>query len=373
MNPKDLFTDVRRVEMTNEEYHSSPWRSISKSRLTKFAEDPQLFYQQFISREYKQPKSDALVFGTAYHEVVLERQGEVSEGSFDTCTLAIFRPIAVPKREPDLIGDDERMWITELPEPGVIRQSSMWGELLGDRHWEVLPNPGNEVVTAFCAFDDMIVDGSVVTSVPARLLSKDGKKTTKVFKEFREEHAGEILYSPPEWMKILAMRRMLRCHTDIHQCLFQDGGMPEQTFVGKCAITGLEVRWRIDFLRLIDNAVLSSDLKSAWRTAPHKFAKDAARLLYHVQAAMIIGCLEHVYPDRHVIFKFVAQEKDGIYRAKALQLEPEFVEEGCKEYARQMQRLRRCVDSNVWWDEKHGETEIVHTPECLMNQTHFVG
>jgi hypothetical protein len=42
-----MFQDVRHVEMTNAEYHSQSYLSISKTRLTYFQNDPQAFYQRW--------------------------------------------------------------------------------------------------------------------------------------------------------------------------------------------------------------------------------------------------------------------------------------------------------------------------------------
>lgn len=62
---KGIFT------ITNEEYHSSP--GISRSGIVEFKNCPKKYWHKYINPDYIEPtKTKALVFGNAFHTVILE-------------------------------------------------------------------------------------------------------------------------------------------------------------------------------------------------------------------------------------------------------------------------------------------------------------
>jgi len=81
-----------------------------------------------------------------------------------------------------------------MPEPVIVRRSNVWGELLSGRHWRILPDPLEEFATGFCAFDDMIGDGSVAHAIPSKVLSASDHKRGKKWTEYKEDNEGTVLY-----------------------------------------------------------------------------------------------------------------------------------------------------------------------------------
>ena len=364
MKAAELFEDVRVVDMSNEEYHALPWDSVSKTRLTTFADDPAEFYGRYVTGEIPSPDTDDLVFGRVFHEVVLEHQGIVDEGSYREETLAVFRSTDAPKRAPDYEDDDERVWVVVLPEPGIVRQSDVWGAMSGGRYW-VLAHDTDEVsVTAFCAFADMHRDGVAFRNIPDSVLSAQGHKRGKQWTEWAASHDGEVLYKSSDWTRILSMRRRLRQHGDAHRCLFE-GGVAEQTLIGRCAVTGLEVRTRIDFQKPEDGVLLVSDLKTSRDPRPRPWMKQAISGDLHVQAAMVSGMVAHT-TDKDVSFVFVVIGKTGSYRPETFEIEPELMELGIDRYVSLMQRFQECAETGIWQLPDFGERHVLHTPEYLM-------
>lgn len=357
-----MFEDVRHVPMTNAEYHSQDYKSISKTRLTVFQSDPQEFYQRWVTREMKDKDTDAKRFGRIFHEMTLEGVGKVDETSWSHNTLAVFRPHPTPKRKPDIEKPNESLWVTDLPQPGIIRQSNEWGDL-DDRSWHLV-GADEATKTAYCAFSDMHKNGELFIHVPASVLSDKGHRTTKEFKQFKADHEGETLFDFDDWYKLLSMRRRLRQHRDANQCLFQ-GGVPEYTLIGKCVRTGLEVRTRIDLFKPIDEGTMLVDLKTSRDATPKAWNRQADSDGLNMQAAIIVGMAAHHF-DGQIGFRFVTIDKDAPFRPETFEIEPEYLTLGADDYANAIDHFRECVDSGIWLHRGFGTPQRLVTPPAKM-------
>lgn len=353
-----MFEDVKHVAMTNAEYHSQDYKSISKTRLTVFQNDPQEFYQRWVTQEMKDKDTDAKLFGRIFHEIVLEGVGKVDESSWSSNTLAVFRHCATPRREPNIVKNSEKIWLVDLPEPGIIRQSAEWGDL-EDRSWHIVPAVEKEQ-SGFCSFNDMHKNGELFVHIPNSVLSEKGHKTTKEYKNFKAEHEGETLFDFDDWYKLLSMRRRLRQHGDANRCLFQ-GGVPEHTLVGRCLRTGLEVRTRIDFYKPIEGGVLLVDLKTSRDATPDIWNRQADSDGLNMQAAIIVGMSAHIFGE-DVDFRFVTIDKDAPFRPETFEIEPEYLCLGAEDYARSIDHFRECVDSGQWLHRGFGTPQRLVTP-----------
>ena len=357
-----MFDNVRHVDMTNAEYHSQDYKSISKTRLTVFQGDPQEFYQRWVTGEMKDKDTEAKLFGRIFHEMVLEGVGKVDATSWSSGTLAVFRPCAPSKREADIIKDHESIWITELPEPGIIRLSAEWGDL-DDRSWHIVTD-GVGIRSAFCSFNDMHKDGVLFRHIPASVLSEKGHKTTKEFKAFKAEHEGETLFDFDDWYKLLSMRRRLRQHGDANRCLFQ-GGVPEYTLIGRCVRTELEVRTRIDFHKIMDGGTLLVDLKTSRDATPKAWNRQADSDGLNMQAAIIVGMAAHVFGE-DLDFRFATIDKSAPFRPETFEIEPEYLVLGAEDYANAIDHFRECVDSGRWLQRGFGTPQRLVTPLAKM-------
>lgn len=181
------FTDVQNVSLTNEQYHSmDPLTTVSNTGLKIFSYDPQDYYQLYITGEMKRERKAHFEFGIVFHEVVLEPHATLTQHNCLDKTCAVFRECNKPDRDPDMENDFEKIWFVTRPEPGVVRQSKMWGHLkmvshggVGahtTRHWHHVNDEGwcDTEVIGRCAYEDMILDGHSFTAIPADYLSKSG-------------------------------------------------------------------------------------------------------------------------------------------------------------------------------------------------------
>ena len=357
-----MFEDVRHIEMTNAEYHSQNYQSISKTRLTIFKNDPQEFYQRWVTGEMKDKDTEAKQFGRIFHEMVLESVGAVTSEDWNDGTLAVFRHCAQPRREPDIVMPGEKIWVTDLPQPGIIRQSSEWGDL-ETRSWRLVPDVTTQQ-TGFCAFADMHKNGMLFLHVPDYVLNEKGEKRTKEYRIFKESNPGKTLYDFDDWYKLLSMRRRLRQHGDANRCLFQ-GGQPEYTLVGKCARTGLEVRTRLDLFKYIDEGALIVDLKTSRDAAPAAWNKQADSDGLNMQAAMIVGMASHVM-DCNIDFRFATIDKDAPFRPETFEIEPEYLVLGAQDYENSIDHFKECVDSGIWLHKGFGQPQRLVTPLSKM-------
>lgn len=353
---KSLFENVRHVPMTNDRYHGNSWKSLSKTRLTVFWNDPQEFYQRWITGEMEDHDTDALIFGRIFHEMVLEKVGSVDVTSWSSGTLGVFRPCPSPKREPDIVKPAEQIWVVTMPEPGIVRKSAEWGDL-DDRSWMLVPFVKNET-TAFCPFADMHKDGQLFTHIPDCVLS-DGCKRGKAYTTWKEKNPG-TLYSTKDWYKHLSMRRRLRQHGDANQCLFQ-GGTAEYTLVGNCVETGLEVRTRLDFFKPIDGGTLITDLKTTRDATPKAWNRQADQDGLNMQAAMVIGMSAHVF-DGEIEFRFATCDKRAPFMPMTFEIEPQFLELGAEDYLKNAIAFQQCIDSGRWLSANFGNPEMLVTP-----------
>ena len=355
---RSMFEDVRHVEMTNAEYHSQDYKSISKTRLTVFQSDPQEFYQRWVSGEMKDKDTEAKQFGRIFHEMVLEYVGKVTDANWSNNSLAVFRHCAKPNRAPDIVKPTENIWLVEMPQPGIMRESAEWGDL-ETRSWHIVPDVQSQQ-TGFCAFADMHVNGMLFRHVPSCVLNDKGHRTTKEFKKFKEDHEGEVLFDFDDWYKLLSMRRRLRQHGDSNRCLFQ-GGVPEYTLVGTCARTGLQVRTRIDLFKPVDEGTLLVDLKTSRDASPKSWNRQADSDGLNMQAAIIVGMSAHVF-DGEIDFRFVTTGKSAPFRPETFEIEPEYLVLGAQDYENAIEHFKECVDSGHWWHRGFGQPQRLVTP-----------
>ncbi|MEO2031794.1 MAG: PD-(D/E)XK nuclease-like domain-containing protein [Planctomycetaceae bacterium] len=372
---KRLFTDCRIVEMTNDEYHGQSWKSLSKTRLSIFGHNAFEYFCRYISCEIEDVDTAALLFGRVLHAVVLEAQGAVTEDNYREDTLAIFRPHNVPSRDADLVDEDGgELWIETFPEHGVVRRSAIWGTIDAGQ-WHILPDPGTEVTTGFCAFADMHPDGLYVRAIPDDVLSDRGAKQGKAWTTFARQHPGDVMMkfrttqngAERGWCDLIMIRRRLRKHGDVNQSIFQ-GGQNEVSIIGKCAETGIEVRTRLDFIKPVDGGHLITDVKTALTSLEAAWARQADQNLLFMQAAWQIGMAAHVF-DGQIDYRFAVIDKKAPYNPESFSVENEYLELGCSEYQKHVREFKKCSDGEQPWErDGFGKVRKLRVPEWRKNQ-----
>ncbi|MDP3328760.1 PD-(D/E)XK nuclease-like domain-containing protein [Parvibaculum sp.] len=129
--------------------------------------------------------------------------------------------------------------------------------------------------------------------------------------------------------------------------LFRDG-LAEATFFAKDARTGALVKCKPDFYRSQFSMIV--DLKTTESASLENFARSAGRYLYDVQAAWYPDVIESLYGEVIETFVFVAVEKSPPYAVGVYYLEPEDVQIGREIAHRNLDKILKCREANVWPD-----------------------
>lgn len=368
------FANVRHVDMTNEEYHSSDPESVSNTRLKVHRENPQDFYQQYISMEIKKRDTDDMIFGRVFHVVVLEPHEEITEHNFRIGTLAVFRPSEVPEREPDVKDDVEELWLTNMPKPGVFRRSKHWGDISfqpdnadTDCCWVHTKEDGE---VGFCAFEDFLLNGHAFRHIPEHVLSGAGSKTGKAWKAFEEEHEGEYLFKANDWRHLIGMRREIYNHSDAWELLYNntspDSYRSEYTIVGTDIATGIEVRCRIDRLKQLGGKIVI-DLKTSRDASPRAWQKQADGDGLATQCFIMTSLAEELFKEK-IEYRYVVCDKDPPYRVEVFKLPQEFIDLGRDDYMRAITAFKRSLDNWHWYPASHGKTVTLTVPDYRMKK-----
>lgn len=104
---------------------------------------------------------------------------------------------------------------------------------------------------------------------------------------------------------------------------------------------GVSVKARIDILP--DDGDIIGDIKTTQDASPAGFAKSAASLRYHVQAAWYL----RFFPNKRR-FIFIAVEKTAPYEVGVYELDQMAIDAGNAEIDRQLELFRSCQEFNSW-------------------------
>ncbi len=367
------FAEVRHVDMSNADYHGSDHEIVTNTRLKVHRENPQTYFQQYVTGEIKKNDTPDMIFGRVFHVVVLEPHEEIHRDNFRSGTLAVFRPADVPEREPDFRDDLEEIWFCQVPKPGIVRRSRLWGDLVGDEQdasrdccW-VMTREGCEV--GFCAFEDFLLDGYAFRHVPEHVLSSSGSRAGKKWEAFRDEHEGEILYRDTEWRHLIGMRREIYNHADAWDLLYNnqnpDSYRSEYTIEGIDIATGLRARCRIDRLKKQDGAVYVLDLKTSRDASPKVWARQADGDGLPTQAFLMTSLAEEHFRQK-IEYRYIVCDKEAPYRVEVFKLPDEYLEIGRDDYMRAVTAFKKSIDSWNWYPTSHGKTVTLGVPEWRM-------
>lgn len=176
----------------------------------------------------------------------------------------------------------------------------------------------------------------------------DVSRTTKVWKEFAENlPPGMTAIKPDQRETALRQAESVRKLPDIHEAL--ERGRPEVSAYWRDSTTGVLCRCRPDWRHDVSNkSVILVDVKTFSNAAPHEFARQIARMRYHVQDAF--------YSDGYAIaadvdvlaFIFLAVETEYPYAASAVMLDDMSREQGRAEYRRNIDTYAHCMETGEW-------------------------
>lgn len=170
---------------------------------------------------------------------------------------------------------------------------------------------------------------------------------------------GKKILKESELAEAFAMRDAVR--GDALASSYLCGGQHEVTLVWVDSETELKCKGRLDFLH---GGTVAVDLKTTRDAIPHWFAKDVARLQYHVQAAMYFDGLATLTgkDPRYVV---LAIESSPPHDVVTYDLPEPVIAAGRDEYRRLMRLLVECRQENSWPGIGNGFEQALTLPSWV--------
>jgi hypothetical protein len=191
---------------------------------------------------------------------------------------------------------------------------------------------------------------------PDRFLSqhvawRGGRRSGGDWDRFVAEHAGRIVLTADEFDKCLSMRSAVRENRLIKPYL--KSGSAEVTIFWTEPVTGLRCKSRLDWLSSHPAIV---DLKTTRDMS--RFFNDAARLLYHYQAAFYVDAVnaEFGHPPPFVI---AAIESEPPFDFALFPVTGDVLDVGRREYLRLLDRVKFHESINTWPGAYDSEQELL--------------
>lgn len=162
---------------------------------------------------------------------------------------------------------------------------------------------------------------------------------------FQAANAGRIVLTEDEMNECLALEAAARNHPVAHALLYAPG-VNEASLVWNHA-SGLQGKARLDRLTTYEDFSTIVDVKTARDASPQRFAADAARFGYHVQAAWYLGGADALAPIARR-FVFLVLEKEPPYAVACYELDEQFLAAGRIECERALTSYKNAKESGVW-------------------------
>jgi len=220
------------------------------------------------------------------------------------------------------------------------------------RHAETTPSEDTDALilgrAAHCAAFEparYAADFVVYKKIDGR--TKEGKEQAEQIKAetrtvLTEDEAGEIA----QWCKAL------REHQQAGKIMAMPGDS-EVSFVWSDEKTGVLCKGRIDRLIRRKGGLLIVDLKTAESAQPDRFAKDAIKYGYGIQAAQYVDGLRAATGEANIGFVWVVVEKKApyvveVYSATDPDTQPDFLTNGRVLRDRLLRELVECRNTGVY-------------------------
>lgn len=194
----------------------------------------------------------------------------------------------------------------------------------------------------------------------------DGKTRPRnggAWEEFKKLNAGRTILVDDEYEEAIAFKDAVR--QDRVAMRYLATGRPEIAMTWRDAETGIACVGRIDWETRVDNYPAVVDLKSARDVGEIWFARDAARLDYHLQCAFYAdgykACTGKM--PRMVV---VAVESSPPYDAVTYIVPEEVLEIGRDAYHELLVRFKECTDSDEWPGQGGNEERVLSLPRWAV-------
>ena len=169
-----------------------------------------------------------------------------------------------------------------------------------------------------------------------------------------QKNKGKQLISSSTWDKAFRVYKKFLARPEFSVWIDHDYGLPELSIIAQCPNTGMWIRCRPDFLRVLPMMdgeyypPIMTDVKSANSASQAFFSKSASDFGYHIQQAFYEYVWSIYTGDTLTDFGFVVAEF-----ATASIVEPMLIDDTDIKYARlaiqpALARLKECYDKDEW-------------------------
>ena len=172
-------------------------------------------------------------------------------------------------------------------------------------------------------------------------------RATKAWKDFADAHAGQTAIKPDQYAAAWAQAASVNRLPEVAAAL--KVGKPEVSAYWIDPETGMLCKCRPDFVHEVGDAgVILVDVKTCGDARPSEFARQIARMRYHVQNAFY-GDGYAIASGRPVLgFLFASVEMEYPHAASAIMLDEDSIEQGRKDYRRALDTYANCKIGGEW-------------------------
>lgn len=179
---------------------------------------------------------------------------------------------------------------------------------------------------------------------------KSPRSTTK-YKEWAAEEMQKIgarqTIDKATYQQLVSMKDRLMSHHNIRTLLAD--GVNEQGFFGELSTEVGQIKVKIKPDHYNEKKRIVVDLKTTVDASADGFARKAADMDYHIQAALYSDFMElREGQNRLWSFFFIAQEKTAPYAFNIFEASPQFLQQGRYEYEQLLKLWKYCVDNDKW-------------------------
>lgn len=185
-------------------------------------------------------------------------------------------------------------------------------------------------------------------------LTSDGfqkPRATKEYKQWEESQQrfmeDKSVVTAAQFAVIKEMKEVLFRHTYAKALL--TNGTAEMGISGTLNTTSgdIKVKLKPDFIKSEKHFIV--DLKTCADASLDSFARQAADMDYHIQAALYSDIMEMMTNDGcGWSFYFIAQEKKKPYAFNIFEASPQFIGQGRYEYEQLLKLYKMCLDNGKW-------------------------
>ncbi len=177
--------------------------------------------------------------------------------------------------------------------------------------------------------------------------SADSMMAMAWWREWLAANEGRTVVTQEQRVTALLQAKSVRKISDMRDALAK--GRPEVSAYWRDPVTGVLCRCRPDWVHDAGpGRAILVDVKTYSNAAPAEFARQIARMRYHVQAAYYTDGYALAAGVDVLAFVFLAVETEYPYAASAVMLDDAALEQGRAEYRRNLDTYAACLKSGEW-------------------------